>query len=121
MTPEEAWANRLRVELAARFPQARFEHSNHSIGGTKSAQWLANGDFPGMAKQNPEKCRFDLVLGEKPDLVVMEFLNDIVFSEEVLARTYAKIHEEFTSRGIEWIIVAPASRFREFPRGRDEG
>jgi len=106
--PEEAWANRLQVELRARFPQAQLTFANHSIGGTKSAQWLANGNYPGLPKQNAEKCRFDLVLEEKPDLVVMEFLNDVVFPEDVLASTYAAIHEELNRRGIEWIIVTPS-------------
>lgn len=111
--PAEAWANRLQVELSARFPRAQFTFANHSIGGTKSAQWLANGDYPGLPKQNAEKCRFDLVLGEKPDLVVMEFLNDVVFPEDVLTRTYAAIHEEFNRRGIEWIIVTPSLKIPE--------
>ncbi|MBI5693250.1 MAG: hypothetical protein HZC55_24495 [Verrucomicrobia bacterium] len=108
--PSEAWANRLRTELSARFPRARLTHRNHSIGGTKTAQWLHNGNFPGLPKQNPEKCRFDLVLAEKPDLVVMEFLNDITFGEDVLETTYARIHEAFAARGIEWILVTPSQK-----------
>jgi hypothetical protein len=108
--PHTAWANRLRTELAARFPRAPLTHRNHSIGGTKTAQWLHNGDFPGLPKQNPEKCRFDLVLAEKPDLVVMEFLNDITFGEDVLEANYARLHEAFAARGIEWIIVTPSQR-----------
>jgi hypothetical protein len=108
--PHEAWANRLRTELAARFPRARLNHRNHSIGGSKSAQWLHNGDFPGLPKKDPAKCRFDLVLAEKPDLVVMEFLNDITFTEDVLERTYQVIHDAFAARGIEWLIVTPSER-----------
>jgi hypothetical protein len=108
--PEEAWANRVRTELSARFPRARLTHRNHSIGGTKTAQWLHNGDFPGLPKQNPAQCRFDLVLAEKPDLVVMEFLNDITFGEEVLEKSYQAIHDAFAARGIEWIIVTPSQK-----------
>ncbi len=108
VAPHEAWANRLRTELTTRFPRARLTHRNHSIGGSKSAQWLHNGDFPGLPKKDPAKCRFDLVLAEKPDLVVMEFLNDITFPEDVLEKTYQAIHEAFTARGIEWIIVTPS-------------
>ena len=110
VAPEDAWANRLRRELARAFPAARIEHANHSIGGTKSAQWLHNGDFPGLPKQNPAKCRFDLVLGEKPDVVVMEFLNDIVFNADVLRQTYDAIDAAFRSRGIEWLIVTPSQK-----------
>lgn len=108
--PHEAWANRLRSELAARFPRVRLTHRNHSIGGSKSAQWLHNGEFPGLPQKDPAKCRFDLVLAEKPDLVVMEFLNDITFTEDVLERTYQTIHDAFTARGIEWLIVTPSER-----------
>jgi hypothetical protein len=110
VAPEDAWANRLRRELARAFPAARIEHANHSIGGTKSAQWLHNGDFPGLPKQNPVKCRFDLVLGEMPDVVVMEFLNDIVFNADVLRQTYDAIDAAFRSRGIEWLIVTPSQK-----------
>jgi hypothetical protein len=110
VAPEDAWANRLHAVLKEKFPRSNITHRNHSIGGTKSAQWLHNGDFPGLPKQNPEKCRFDHVLAEKPDLVVMEFLNDIVFSEDVLRRTYEAIHEHFAARGIEWLIVTPSQK-----------
>lgn len=110
VAPEDAWANRLRRELARAFPAARIGHANHSIGGTKSAQWLHNGDFPGLPKQNQEKCRFDLVLGEHPDVVVMEFLNDIVFDADVLRQTYGAIDAAFRSRGIEWLIVTPSQK-----------
>jgi hypothetical protein len=111
--PGEAWANRVLAELQKKFPRARINHRNHSIGGTKTAQWLHNGDFAGLPKQNPEKCRFENILAEKPDLVVMEFLNDIVFKEDVLASTYQRIHEAFAARGIEWIIVTPSQKIPE--------
>ncbi len=108
--PHEAWANRLRTALAARFPRARLTHRNHSIGGSKSAQWLHNGEFPGLPKKDPAHCRFELILAGKPDLVVMEFLNDITFGEEVLERTYQAIHDAFAARGIEWILVTPSQK-----------
>jgi lysophospholipase L1-like esterase len=111
--PAEAWANRVLAELQKKFPRAKINHRNHSIGGTKTAQWLHNGDFPGLPKQNPEKCRFENILAEKPDLVVMEFLNDIVFKEDILAATYQRIHEAFAARGIEWIIVTPSQKIPE--------
>lgn len=106
----DAWANRLRTELVSRFPKAALTYRNHSIGGSKSAQWLNNGEFGDLPKKDPEKCRFEHVVAGKPDLVVMEFLNDIVFSEAVLERTYTAIHDAFTSRGIEWIIVTPSQK-----------
>jgi hypothetical protein len=111
--PTEAWANRLLAELQRKFPRARINHKNHSIGGTKTAQWLHNGDFSGLPKQNPEKCRFENILAETPDLVVMEFLNDIVLKEEVLEATYKRIHEAFAARGIEWVIVTPSQKIPE--------
>ena len=113
VAPEAAWANRLRTELTARFPRASLNHRNHSIGGTKTAQWLHNGDFPGLPKRNPEKCRFEHILAEKPDLVVMEFLNDIVLKAPVLEETYSRIHDAFAARGIEWIIVTPSQKIPE--------
>lgn len=113
VNPEEAWANLLLTELMRKFPNAAITHKNHSIGGTKTAQWLHNGDYPGLPKQNAEKCRFENVLNEKPDLVVMEFLNDIVFPEDVLRKTYDAIDAAFRARGIEWIIVTPSQKIPE--------
>jgi len=110
VAPGDAWANRLRTALTARFPQAALTYRNHSIGGSKSAQWLNNGEFGNLPKKDPEKCRFEHVLAGKPDLVVMEFLNDIVFNEDVLERTYQTIDDAFAARGIEWIIVTPSQK-----------
>jgi hypothetical protein len=113
VAPADAWANRVAPALQQRFPAAKITLRNHSIGGTKTAQWLHNGDFPGLPRQNPEKCRFENVLNEKPDVVVMEFLNDIVFAEHVLQQTYERLHAEFASRGIEWLIVTPSQKIPE--------
>lgn len=113
VNPEEAWANLLLTELTRTFPRAAITHRNHSIGGTKTAQWLHNGDYPGLPKQNVEKCRFENVLNEKPDLVVMEFLNDIVFAEDVLRKTYDAIDAQFRARGIEWVILTPSQKIPE--------
>jgi lysophospholipase L1-like esterase len=113
VNPEDAWANALPRALRQKFPRAAIAHKNHSIGGTKTAQWLHNGDYAGLPKQNSEKCRFENILNEKPDLVVMEFLNDIVFAEDVLQRTYRTIHEQFAARGIEWVIVTPSQKIPE--------
>ena len=111
--PAEAWANLVRVTLREQFPRANVIHKNHSIGGSKTAQWLHNGDFPGLPKKDPQKCRFEHILAEKPDLVIMEFINDIVFPEDVLQRTYASIHEQFSRRGSEWLIVTPSQKIPE--------
>ena len=106
----DAWANRFRTALLSRFPKAALTFRNHSIGGSKSVQWLNNGEFGDLPKKDPEKCRFEHVVSGNPDLIVMEFLNDIVFSEDVLERTYKAIHDAFTARGIEWIIVTPSQK-----------
>lgn len=110
VAPADAWANRFRTALGERFPNSIVRHVNLSIGGSKSVQWLNHGRFPGMPDKNPDECRFDRILAESPDLVVMEFLNDVVLSESVLHQTYRTIHAEFASRGIEWLIVTPSQR-----------
>ena len=50
------------------------------------------------------------MLGEKPDVVVMEFLNDIVFNADVLRQTYDAIDAAFRARGIEWLILTPSQK-----------
>jgi hypothetical protein len=111
--PADAWANRLREEVARIFPGAPLAWGNRSIGGTKSVQWLHNGEYPGLPAANPQLCRFEHVLAEQPDLVVMEFLNDVVLDAPTLERTYDTIDTEFRSRGIEWLIVTPSRKIPE--------
>jgi len=108
--PADAWPNRLREELAQRFPRAALEVVNHSIGGTRSAHWLRFVEPTALAKAVAEKCRFELILAERPDVVVMEFLNDITLDSELLRRTYDAIDAEFRPRGIEWVILTPSQK-----------
>ncbi len=111
--PAEAWPQRLREELAQRFPRAPLEVVNHSIGGTRSAHWLRFVEPTALSKTAAEKCRFELILNERPDVVVMEFLNDITLDSDTLRRTYAAIDAEFRPRGIEWVILTPSQKIPE--------
>ena len=106
--PELSWPRQFAQRIKEKYPQANARFKNLAIGGSKSAQWLNNGSYPGLRDIDPAKCRFDLVLREKPDLVVMEFLNDIVFTESELHDIYGKIKKSFDRINTEWIIVTPS-------------
>jgi hypothetical protein len=108
--PADAWPQRLREELAQRFPRAALEVANHSIGGTRSAHWLRLVDPPALPAALVDRCRFERILEERPDVVVMEFLNDIALDRDTLRRTYAAIDSEFRPRGIEWVIHTPSQK-----------
>jgi len=104
---EDAWAYAIREALAKKFPSAKFSYSNISIGGTRTVQWLADGDYPGLRRESKDRCTFKRVLAEKPDLVVMEFLNDASLKVEQVPPAYETIRDEFRAAGIEWIIITP--------------
>lgn len=106
--PGEGWADLLHAKLKEKFPKAKINYTNHSIGGTRSMQWLHNGDFPDMPKLPADKCSFDLVANDKPDLVVMEFTNDTVLpNQNVLAPAYELIKSKMNDLGAELIICTP--------------
>lgn len=106
--PGEGWADLLHTKLKEKFPNAKINYTNHSIGGTRSMQWLHDGDFPDMPKLPADKCSFDLVANDKPDLVVMEFTNDTVLpNQKVLEPAYEMIKNKINDLGAELIICTP--------------
>ncbi len=116
--PESAWANSFETHLRKMFPESRTSFHNHSIGGSKSAQWLHNGKFPGLPELPSDTCSFDKIMNLKPDLIVMEFLNDAVLTPEVLKDNYRLLHSRLGQINCELIVVTPSKRlFNSFDLG----
>ncbi len=109
--PDEKWAAVLYNRLKEKFPKAKINFTNHSIGGTRSMQWLYDGNFPGIDKLPADKCTFKLVADDKPDLIIMEFCNDTVLKDNsILAPSYEKLKNEIDKLGAE-LIINTSSRF----------
>jgi GDSL-like Lipase/Acylhydrolase family/Domain of unknown function (DUF4815) len=108
----EAWANLFIHTLREKYPKAKIEFENHSIGGSKSVQWIFDGDYPDIEQKLPPSiCSFqNQVLKSKPDLIVMEFLNDHVLKSSAWEKYYPFILNELKKTDAEWIIVSPSFR-----------
>lgn len=92
-TPDKAFPNLFVALLRERFPKAQISMVNAGIGGSNTNQRLPN------IKEE--------VLKFHPDLVVIEFVNDMGFSEENLRNNYYKAIDLIREQGGEVIILTP--------------
>ncbi len=106
-TPDKAYVPLFEKRLRERFPNARLRVINAGIGGTSTANRLA-------AFQQE-------VLDHKPDLVTLEFVNDMGLPLDVLQRIYTEILQRLKAAGAEWILITPHFTMPEWmglPNGR---
>ena len=96
----ERWQNQFVARLRERFPQAQIELITEAWGGRNTSLYLA--EPPGSIHNYQEK-----VLDAKPDLVVMEFVNDAGLPADVHEDRHLKLLEDFRRIGAEWIILTP--------------
>ena len=92
-SPEKAFPALFVKMLHKLFPKAKIKMVNAGIGGSNTNQRLPNIESE--------------VLAYKPDLVVIEFVNDMGFSEENLRNNYFKAIDLIRERGGEVIILTP--------------
>jgi len=105
--PSMCYVEQFARGLRKRFPESRIEVVNISMGGTRSAQWLDNGNYPGTARRPSDKCTFDRVTQEKPDLVTVEFLNDMTLPVSDLPALYGEMLDRLKGVGAELVLIAP--------------
>jgi len=94
--------------LKERFPAAKIDVENISVGGSNSRQWL----YPEQHKfrnLDPEQTptRFQRILDARPDLVTIEFVNDAGLSGPKLDEVYNDILKRFREIGAEVILITP--------------
>lgn len=92
-SPDKAFPALFVSLLKERFPKAKIETVNAGIGGTNTNQRLPN--------IKEEVLKYD------PDLVVIEFVNDMGFTEENLRRNYNQAIDLIRGQGGEIIILTP--------------
>jgi lysophospholipase L1-like esterase len=86
--------------LKARFPKAQIRLTTAGWGGRNSDSFLKE---PPGAEFNFEHA----VLEKRPDVVVMEFVNDAYMTPEVVEQKYSSLQKRFEEIGAEWIILTP--------------
>jgi len=106
--PELAYANLFITRLRERFPNASIKHVNAGIGGTNT-----DGRLPALDQE---------VLSYKPDLVTIEFVNDMSIPVEHVEKNWNEALTRIKAAGAEAIVITPHFTMPEFmgnqyPRG----
>jgi len=97
---EKRWQNRFVAMLGSRFPKATIKLTTAGWGGRNSDSFL---NEPAGAEFNFDRA----VIRPKPDLVVMEFVNDGGFTPQMVEEKYSYLQKRFQEAGIEWAILTP--------------
>lgn len=92
-TPERSFAQVFLAQLTQKFPHANIQAFNAGIGGSNTKGRLQD---------------FDKEVGvHKPDLIVVEFVNDIHLQREVIEHNYKLVVEKANRIGAELLIINP--------------
>ena len=94
------WQSQFVARLKAKYPSADIELSTEAWGGHDTASYLA--EPPGSVHNYKEK-----VLAAKPDLVIMEFINDAWLDQKTVDERYGRFLSDFKEIGAELIINTP--------------
>lgn len=97
---ERRYQNRLVALLQQKFPKANIRLTTVGWGGRNSDSFLKE---PPGAEFNFERA----VIGPRPDLIVMEFVNDAYLTPEQVEERYSYLLRRFQEIGAEWIILTP--------------
>jgi hypothetical protein len=106
LEPHQRHGDVLGVRLAQLNPQAVVQ--TIAVGGSNSRQWLL-AEFPG-AGPHPSRqkdCDFARVLAAKPDLVVIEFVNDQWMSRADAEKHYRFLVAKLHAAGSEVLLLTP--------------
>jgi lysophospholipase L1-like esterase len=96
----DRWQEQFVKRLRERFPDAKIELFTEAWGGRGSGSYLAE---PAGSNYNFK----EKVLDSKPDLIIMEFVNDAGLKGDALTKQYSILLESFRKIGAEWIILTP--------------
>ena len=96
----------LGVRLAQLDPQAVVQ--TIAVGGSNSRQWLI-ADYPGVSPHpsRQKDCDFARILAAKPDLVVIEFVNDQWMSRADAEKHYRTLVTKLHAAGSEVLLLTP--------------
>jgi lysophospholipase L1-like esterase len=92
-TPAKCYVRLFESMLKERFPKARIKVINAGIGGSSTLNRLKD-----IQKE---------VLDFKPDLVTLEFVNDMGLHADMMQRHYSEILSRTKQAGAAWIILTP--------------
>lgn len=91
--PEYRFVDGFVIALRKKYPNAKIDFFNAGIGGSSTG-----GRLSGFHKD---------VIEKKPDLVIIEFVNDMSFSPKVMRDHYYKAIDQVRAIGGEVILITP--------------
>ncbi len=98
--PAHQYQNVFVDKLQAAYPHSRPELTTVAWGGRTSDSFL---NEPKGSKYNFGQA----VIEPKPDLIIMEFVNDSFMTPDVVEQKYSYLQKRFNEIGAEWIILTP--------------
>ena len=98
--PAHQYQSRFVALLKTQFPHSDIRLTTAGWGGRTSDSFL---NEPPGAQYNFAHA----VLEPRPDLIVMEFVNDSFMTPPVVEAKYASIKKSFAEIGAEWAILTP--------------
>lgn len=104
---ESRYVNVFEAGLRERFPQAALTIHNVSVGGSNSRQWLYPERLDNPSVERRAQLAFDRVLEPCPDLVTIEFVNDVSMDAETVKATYSDILQRLHGIDAECILITP--------------
>ena len=95
------WQEQFTDRLRGKFPRSDIRIVTNGWGGRGTSDFLA-------APASDVRHHYQTsVLGQKADLVIVEFVNDLYLSGEKLEKRYGKIVSDFRAQGTEVIFLIP--------------
>ncbi len=108
--PERRYVDLFATRLKERFPKSDIKVINAGIGGTSTH---------GRLKKYPEE-----VLAHKPDLITVEFVNDMRLPKKTLLANWTSAIKQARTIGAEFVIITPhfvmpSWMAKRYARGRE--
>lgn len=97
---EKRYQNRFVALLKERYPKSAIRLTTAGWGGRNTDSFL---NEPPGAEFNFDRA----VISQRPDLIIMEFVNDAWMSPEVVEQKYSYLLKRFQEIGAEWAIITP--------------
>ncbi|MEI6915964.1 MAG: SGNH/GDSL hydrolase family protein [Armatimonadota bacterium] len=94
------YQNQFVALLKHKYPKSDITLRTSAWGGSRSIDFVNQ-------PAGSEYSYKDKVLGSKPDLIVMEFVNDSYLTPEQVEKQYSGFLKDFQEIGAEWIIITP--------------
>ncbi len=106
LEPGQSFAELLKARLKKDYPQAL--EWTIAVGGTNSKQWLRSA-YPTVGTPGAwaEQCDFARIIDAKPDLVIIEFVNDQWCNEAEGIALYREWIARIKALGSEVLLLTP--------------